>query len=199
MSDQIISDEALDVLFREARTYNDWQDKPVSDVMLKALYDLTKWGPTSANCSPMRIVFVSTDEGREKLLPLVDKGNAEKTKSAPVTAILAFTHKFYEDLPKLFPHADARSWFVGRDAVIKETAWRNGTLQAGYFIMAARALGLDTGAMSGFDKEGVKAAFFDAEDEALEVNFLCNLGYGDDSSLFDRLPRFDFDEVCEIV
>lgn len=194
----ILSDEALDVLFREARTYNGWQDKPVSDVLLRALYDLTKWGPTSANCSPMRVVFVNTDEGRERLKPLLAKGNVEKTMGAPVTAILAFDMEFYEHLPKLFPHTDARSWFAGKPDAIEETAWRNGTLQAGYFIMAARALGLDTGGMSGFDKDGTRKEFFPYE-ENIEVNFLCNIGYGDPDSLFDRLPRFDFDDVCRFA
>ena len=196
--DGILSDEALDILFREARTYNGWQDKPVGDVLLKALHELVKWGPTSANCSPMRVVFVTSDEGRERLKPLLAAGNVDKTRSAPVTAILAFDHEFYEHLPKLFPHTDAKSWFEGKPKAIEETAWRNGTLQAGYFIMAARALGLDTGAMSGFDKEGTRKEFF-PDQEKIEVNFLCNLGYGDPESLFERSPRFEFDEVCEIV
>lgn len=194
----ILSDEALDILFREARTYNGWQDKPVSEVLLRALYELVKWGPTSANCSPMRVVFVNTDEGRERLKPLLAAGNVDKTMSAPVTAILAFDKEFYEHLPKLFPHTDAKSWFVGNDKMIEETAWRNGTLQAGYFIMAARALGLDTGGMSGFNKKGTREEFFPGE-ENIEVNFLCNLGYGDPESLFGRSPRFDFDEVCRFA
>jgi len=194
----ILDDQALDTLFREARTYNSWQDKDVSDVLLKALYDLTKWGPTSANCCPMRVVFVKSQEQKKRLKPFLAEGNVDKTMGAPVTAILAFSHAFYEELPKLFPHTDAKSWFVGNDDLIKETAWRNGTLQAGYFILAARALGLDTGAMSGFDKEGMKGAFFEGQQD-IEVNFLCNLGYGDPKGTFPRLPRFDFDDVCQIL
>lgn len=194
----ILEDAALDVLFRDARTHNAWVKQEVSDVLLKALYDLTKWGPTSANCSPMRVVFVKSPEAKEKLKPLLDKGNIDKTMGAPVTAVLAFTHRFYEELPRLFPHADARSWFVGNEDLIRQTAWRNGTLQAGYFIMAARALGLDCGPMSGFDKVGARDAFF-AGQEDIEVNFLCNLGYGDASKLYPRSPRLPFEDVCAIV
>ncbi|MEM6781518.1 MAG: malonic semialdehyde reductase [Pseudomonadota bacterium] len=194
----IISDEALDILFREARTYNGWQDKPVSEVLLKALHDLVKFGPTSANCSPMRTVFLTSNDAKERLKPHLMAGNVDKTMSAPVVAILAFDLEFYEHLPKLFPHTDAKSWFVGNDKSIKETAWRNGTLQAGYFIMAARALGLDCGPMSGFDKDATRKEFFPDQDK-IEVNFLCNLGYGDPESIFDRSPRFEFDDVCQIV
>lgn len=195
---EILDDAALDTLFREARTYNGWLDKPVSDVLIKAVFDLTKMGPTSANCSPMRMKVLTSDAAKERLKPYLDKGNVDKTMSAPAIAILAFSHKFYEHLPQLFPHTDAKSWFVGNDDLIKQTAWRNGTLQAGYFILAARALGLDCGPMSGFDKAGVRKEFFgNAED--IEVNFLCNIGYGDPESLFPRSPRFEFDEVSEIL
>lgn len=195
---QAIAAQALDALFREARTYNNWQDKDVDDALIKQIFDLTKFAPTSANCSPMRVKFVKSPESREKLKPLLAEGNVDKTMSAPVTAIFAFDYKFYEHLPELFPHTDAKSWFVGNDALIQETAWRNGTLQAGYFILAARALGLDCGPMSGFDKEKTREIFFPGE-ENLEVNFLCNLGYGDPAGLYPRSPRFDFDTVCEIL
>ncbi len=198
MTDQkIISDEAMDVLFREARTFNDWQDKDVSEALLKALYDLVKYAPTSANCSPARIKFIKSDAAKARLKPLLDAGNVEKTMSAPVTAILAQDFEFYEHLPKLFPHTDAKAWFVGNQEKINDTAVRNGTLQGGYFIIAARALGLDCGPMSGFDQAGVDNEFF--KGTKIKSNFLVNLGYGDASSLFPRSPRFEFDEVCEIL
>ncbi|MFN3701367.1 MAG: malonic semialdehyde reductase [Alphaproteobacteria bacterium] len=194
---KIINDQAMDILFRNARTYNHWQKKPVSDVTLKALYDLMKWAPTSANCSPLRVKFVQSEEQKQKLKPFLDAGNVDKTMSAPVTAILACDMKFYDHLPKLFPHTDARSWFAGNDALIKATAMRNGTLQGAYMILAARAVGLDCGAMSGFNADGVKQAFFGDED--VVVDLLCNLGYGDDTGMFPRSPRFEFDDVCEII
>jgi len=197
MSDQIVSDQALDILFREARTYNTWSDKEVSDVLMQAVFDLTKMGPTSANCCPARFKFVKTEEAKQRLKPHLDEGNVAKTMAAPVTVIIANDLEFYEKLPKLFPHADARSWFAGNDPVIKATAMRNGTLQGGYFIIAARALGLDCGPMSGFDTQGVKDEFF--PDDNVEVNFICSIGYGTDEGLFPRSPRFDFDEVCEIL
>ncbi len=195
--DTPLNDQALDQLFRTARTYNGWLDKPVTKVQLEAIYDLTKWAPTSANCSPMRVIFITSDEAKERLKPYLAAGNVDKTMTAPVTAIFAFDKEFYEHLPKLFPHTDAKSWFVGNDALIEETAWRNGTLQAGYMTMAIRAMGLDCGGMSGFDREGAKEEFF--KDRNVEVNFLCNIGYGDPGSIFDRSPRFDFDEVCTIL
>jgi 3-hydroxypropanoate dehydrogenase len=189
--------EGLDLLFRNARTHNVWQDKPVSDETLKQLYDLMKWGPTSANCSPARIVFVRTPEAKERLLEGVSAGNHEKTKTAPVTAIIGFDTKFYDKLPKLFPHADARSWFANSPEVADATARRNSSLQGGYFIIAARSLGLDCGPMSGFDAAKVDDAFFKGTD--IKTNFLCNLGYGDASKLFPRSPRLDFDEACKLV
>lgn len=192
-----LNDAALDQIWREARTFNGWQDKPVPAELLQKVYDLAKWGPTSANCSPMRVKFIAGPGAKERLRPFVNKGNLEKTMAAPATAIFAFDYEFYENLPKLFPHTDAKSWFVGKPDYIKETAWRNGTLQAGYFILAARAMGLDCGPMSGFDAEGVKKEFF--PDQNVQVNFLCNLGYGDPASLYPRNPRLDFDEVCEIL
>lgn len=196
MSD-ILNDAGLDLLFREARTHNDWTDREVSDVLLQAVFDLAKTGPTSANCSPLRIVYVRSAAAKERLKPALIEGNVEKTMAAPVTAILGHDLEFYEQLPKLFPHTDARAWFVGNDALIETTAFRNGSLQGAYFIMAARALGLDCGPMSGFDNVAVDRAFF--PDGTIKSNFLCNLGYGDPSKLFPRSPRFDFDEVCKIV
>ena len=194
---KIISDAAMDILFRDARTYNGWQDKEVSEVLLQAVYDLMKWGPTSANCSPARFKFVKSQEAKQKLKPHLAEGNVDKTMSAPVTVIIANHMEFYEELPKLFPHTDARSWFVGNEGMIKDTAMRNGTLQGAYLMLAARSLGLDCGPMSGFNKQGVKDTFF--PDENVEINFLCNLGYGDADSLFARSPRFDFDEAAEIL
>lgn len=192
-----ISNDALLQLFGDARTYNGWLEKDVDDALLKDVYHQMKWAPTSANCSPARLIFVKGDAAKEKLKPALDEGNVDKTMGAPVVAIIANDMEFYEKLPELFPHADAKSWFVGNDDLIQETAQRNGTLQGAYLIMAARALGLDCGPMSGFDKQKVKDAFF--PNENWEANFLCNLGYGDPESLFDRAPRLDFDEACEIL
>lgn len=194
---EILSDEVFDKLFREARTYNNWQDKDVSETLIKALYDLVKMGPTSANCSPARFVFVHSDEARERLKPHLAEGNVDKTMTAPLTVIIGHDMKFYEKLPELFPHTDAKSWFVGNEKLIADTAFRNGTLQAGYLIMAARALGLDCGAMSGFDEDGVNREFFAGTD--VKVNFLCNLGYGDAEGLFPRSPRMAFDDACQII
>ena len=184
---------ALDALFNTARTQNKWTDKPVSDAELQAIYDLLKMAPTSANSSPARFVFVRTPEGKEKLKPSLSAGNLDKTMTAPVTVIVAYDPKFYEQLPKLFPHADARAWFSGNAALAEETAFRNSTLQGAYLIMAARALGIDSGAMSGFDKSKVDAAFFAAS--GWKSNFLINLGHGDASVLFPRAPRLSFDEA----
>ncbi|NTZ90294.1 malonic semialdehyde reductase [Agrobacterium tumefaciens] len=192
-----LDSKALATLFTEARTHNGWTEKPVSDETLKALYDLTKMGPTSANCSPGRFVFVRSPEAKEKLRPALSSGNLEKTMAAPVTVIAAIDSEFYEKLPVLFPHADARSWFTSSAAMAEETAFRNGTLQAGYLILAARALGLDTGAMSGFDKGKVDAAFFAGT--TWKSNFLINLGHGDPSKLFGRLPRLGFEDACVLA
>ena len=192
-----LSDDALDQLFRNARTHNGWQAKPVDDALLKQLVELVLLGPTSANSSPGRFVFVKSPEAKEKLRPALSAGHLEKTMAAPVTVIVAMDMAFHEHLPKLFPHADARSWFAGNDKVIADTAFRNATLQGGYLIMAARALGLDTGAMSGFDAAKVDAAFFAGT--TVKANFLVNLGYGDPSKLFARSPRFTFDEAAQIV
>ncbi|MBL4805539.1 MAG: malonic semialdehyde reductase [Alphaproteobacteria bacterium] len=192
-----LTDDALDTLFRDARTFNSWRDVDVEDGVLHQLHDIMKFGPTSANCSPARVVFVKSKDAKERLKPHLAEGNVDKTMSAPVTAIIGHDMEFYEELPKLFPHTDAKSWFVGNDDLIKETAIRNGTLQGGYLIMAARALGLDCGPMSGFDTDGVKKEFF--ADTPIEPNFLCNLGYGDPEDLFPRSPRFSFDEANSII
>jgi 3-hydroxypropanoate dehydrogenase len=193
----MIDDNALDLLFRTARTHNGWQPKPVPESLLRAVFDLAKMGPTSANCSPMRLVFVVTPEGKARLEPALSAGNLEKTLAAPVTAIVANDTQFYEELPRLFPHADARPWFTGNATLAATTAMRNGSLQGAYLILAARALGLDCGPMSGFDPAKVDAEFF--PDGRFKSNFLCNLGYGDPSKLFPRSPRFDFDDVCKLV
>ncbi len=193
----ILSDQDLDVMFREARTYSTWQDKDVSDVMIRAIYDLLKMAPTSANCSPGRVLFVKSKADKERLKPHLDAGNVDKTMQAPVTAIIGYDMKFYEKLPQLFPHTNAKSWFEGKEAKIADTAFRNGTLQGGYLIMAARALGLDCGPMSGFNAKGVKEEFFKGQD--IEPNFLCNIGYGDPSGLHPRSPRLSFDEACKIL
>lgn len=192
-----ISQEALDQLFNEARTHSYWLDKPVSDDTLKAAYDLAKFPPTAANTNPLRIVFVKSPEAKEKLKPALDKGNVDKTMLAPATAIIASDYEFYEQLPKLFPHADARSWYAGKEAAINETAFRNGTLGGAYFILAARAVGLDCGPMSGFNNAKVDEAFFAGTQ--WKSNFLINLGYGDASKLHPRNPRLTFEEACKIL
>jgi 3-hydroxypropanoate dehydrogenase len=192
-----IDAQCLDQLFFDARTHNEWQDRPVSDELLRELFDVLRWAPTSANCSPARIVFVKSPEAKAKLLPALIEGNVEKTRAAPVTAIIGYDLEFHEHLPKLFPHTDARSWFVGNQPLIEATAFRNGTLQGAYLIMAARALGLDCGPMSGFDADQVNEAFFAGT--STRVNFLCNLGYGRPEALFPRSPRFEFDDVCRVA
>lgn len=197
MSDKMINDEALDIIFRDARTHNGWEDRDVKKTLMQAVYDLMKFGPTSANCSPARFVFVDSEDGKARLKPHLAEGNLEKTMAAPCCVIIAHDMKFHDHLPKLFPHTDAKSWFEGNDALIEETAFRNGTLQGGYFIIAARALGLDCGPMSGFDKDGVDKEFFSGT--SFKSNFLCNIGYGTDENLFPRSPRFDFDDICKIV
>lgn len=197
MAEKILDDQSLDILFREARTHSAWQDKEVSDVLLEALHDLLRFGPTSANCCPARFLFIKSKEAKERLKPHLDEGNKEKTMKAPVTVLMGYDLKFYEYLPKLFPHTDAKSWFVGNDAKIKETAFRNGTLQGAYLILAARSLGLDCGPMSGFNYKAVKEEFFKGTD--VEPNFLCNLGYGDATKLHPRSPRFNFDDVCKVL
>ncbi len=197
MSDKMINDEALDLIFRTARTRNGWQDRKVSRPLMQAVYDLMKWGATSANCSPARFVFVTSDDAKQRLKPLLSGNNAEKTMKAPCCVIIAHDTEFYEKLPALFPHTDARSWFVGNEELSKATAFRNGTLQGAYFMIAARALGLDCGPMSGFDNAGVDREFLG--DTSWKSNFLCSIGYGTDENLFPRSPRLDFDQACKIV
>ena len=193
----MIDDNALDILFRTARSQNGWLPEPVSREQLAEIYELTKMGPTSANCSPARFVFVVTDDGKEKLRPALSSGNLDKTMKAPATAIVAYDKAFCEKLPELFPHADARSWFTSSPALAEETAFRNGSLQGAYLILAARSLGLDAGPMSGFDKAKVDEAFFAGTTWA--SNFLVNIGQGDPSKVFDRLPRMDIDDACRFV
>ncbi|ALH79544.1 malonic semialdehyde reductase [Sphingopyxis macrogoltabida] len=193
-----LSDSALDQLFRTARTYNGYLDKPVSEAQLVAIWDLMKYGPTSANALPARIIWCVSEEAKQKLAPLTMPANAEKILKAPVTAIIAMDNEFYEHLPELFPHADARSWFVGNAALAEATAFRNSSLQGAYFILAARALGLDTGPMSGFDNAAVDAAFF-ADQPNVKSNFISTLGYGDPASIFERSPRPDFGRFNRIA
>ena len=195
---QQLSDDALDLLFRKARTHHAWLPEPVYDDQLRQLYDFMKWGPTSANSCPARIVFVRTPEGKERLMPALAPGNVEQTRQAPVTAIIAHDVKFYEKMTKLFPHNPAMGQrFASAPQMAEITAFRNGTLQGGYFILAARIVGLDCGPMSGFDNAKVDEEFF--PDGAVKSNFLCNLGHGDPAKLLPRHPRLDFDEACQLL
>ncbi|MBB5191208.1 3-hydroxypropanoate dehydrogenase [Silvimonas terrae] len=192
----ILDAAVLDQLFNNARTYSHFKPQEVTDATLKRLYELLRYAPTAANANPARFVFVKSQAAKEKLKPALSAGNVDKTMAAPVNVIVAYDLEFYEKLPKLFPHADARSWFAGNDAAIQSTAFRNGSLQGAYLIEAARALGLDCGPMSGFDNGAVDAAFFAGT--PWKSNFLINLGYGDDTQLHPRNPRLDFDEACRI-
>jgi 3-hydroxypropanoate dehydrogenase len=192
-----LSDEALNRLFREARTFPAFLDRAVSDDMLHRIYNLARMGPTSTNSNPARFLFLRTPESRARLAPALSAGNLDKTMKAPVTAILAYDLEFYEHLPRLFSHVDARSWYIGKREHIVTTAFRNSTLQGAYFILAARALGLDCGAMSGFDNAKVDAEFF--PDGKLRSNFLINIGYGDKRKLLPRHPRLEFEEACAIL
>ena len=195
MSD-VLNDNALDQLFRTARTQNTYQDRPIEDAQLRALYDLLKWGPTSANMSPARFVFVKSPEAKEKLRPALSEGNLAKTMAAPVTVIVAYDEDFHEKLPYLFPHTDAKAWFDGPRENRHDAAFRNSSLQGAYLILAARSLGLGAGPMSGFDNAKVDAAFFAGT--SVKSNFLVNLGYGDSAGLFPRSPRLSFDEAARI-
>jgi 3-hydroxypropanoate dehydrogenase len=188
---------ALDQLFRAGRTHSAWLDRPVTDDQLRRIYDLMKWGPTSANSSPARIVFLRSRTAKERLAPALAPQNVEKTLQAPVTAIVAHDLRFYDELPRLFPHTDARSWFAGNELLAEATAFRNGSLQGAYLILAARAIGIDAGPMSGFDNDKVDREFF--PDGRLKSNFLVNLGYGDPSRLHARNPRLSFDEAAQIL
>jgi 3-hydroxypropanoate dehydrogenase len=190
----MLDDAALDALFREARTQNGWSDAPVPDEDLHRLYDLLKFGPTSANSSPARFAFLRSAQAKARLSPALSPGNVEKVAAAPVVVIVAEDPRFYDHLPKLFPHADARAWFAGNPALAEETAFRNATLQGGYLIMAARAVGLDVGPMSGFDRAKVDEIFFRVS--GWKSNFLVCLGHGNGENLFPRAPRLDFTEAC---
>lgn len=192
-----IDERSLTQLFTAARTAYFWQKKPVEADLLKQLYELCRWAPTAANTNPMRVVFVTSEEGKARLKPCLSEGNIEKTMLAPVTAIIAEDHLFYDHLPRLMPHVDARSWFAGNDDAIRAAAQYNTTLQAAYFIMAARALGLDCGPMAGFDKAAVDAAFFAGT--SLKSNVLVNLGYADVEKGFPRNPRLEFEETCRFA
>ena len=194
---QPLSDAALDQLFRTARTYNAYTDTPVTLDQMDAIWEVMKYGPTSANCLPARIVWCVSQEAKDKLAACAMPSNATKIQSAPVTAIIGMDLEFYEQLPELFPHDDARSWFKGNDALAQATAFRNSSLQGGYFIIAARALGLDIGAMSGFANDAVDAAFF--ADTKIKSNFICTVGYGDPASIFDRSPRPGFDRFNTVL
>jgi len=193
-----ISEVCLEQIFYSARTHNKWRNKPVTNDKLQEIYALMRLGPTSANCSPLRVFFLNSKEAKERLRPHLSPGNVDKTMAAPATALLAYDLEFYEYLPFLFPFADAKPWFEGKKAFAEETAFRNSSLQGGYFIIAARACGLDCGPMSGFSNEGVDKEFF--PDGRFKSNFLCNLGYGDPAGLpGPRAPRLSFDEACKIL
>ncbi|UVJ46231.1 malonic semialdehyde reductase [Pseudomonas sp. LS1212] len=203
-----VNDHCLDLLFRKARSQNGWLDKPVRDETLKTLYDLVRWGPTSANSCPARIVFLRTPQAKQRLLPALSAGNVEKTLSAPVTAVIGYDMAFYDQLPKLFPHhPGVREWVLEQPELIEATALRNSSMQGAYFILAARALGLDCGPMSGFEHARVDNEFFPQQrslrdcfaDMQIKSNFICNLGYGDPSKVFARSPRLDFDEACVLL
>jgi 3-hydroxypropanoate dehydrogenase len=193
-----LGDDGLDLLFRTARTHNYWRPEPVDDAILRRVYDLAKMGPTSANMCPLRIVFVRSPAAKEKLKPCLDAGNVNKTMAAPVTAILGMDVHFFEKLPKLYPHADAKAWFKDLpEPVLEYVALRNSSLQGAYFMLAARACGLDCGPMSGFDNAKVDAAFFVGP--TVKSNFLCNLGHGEVSKLHTRSPRLTFEEACSVA
>lgn len=193
----MLDTKSLDAIFRNARTHSHWQEKPVSDAVLKQVYELARMAPTSANTQPMRVVFIKSAAEKEKLKPCLDAGNVDKTMKAPVTALIAYDLEFYENMPKLFPQTDARSWYVGKPEKIQYTAFQNGTLQGAYFIIAARAMGLDYGPMGGFNSAKCDETFF--KGTPWRSNFLCNLGYGEPSKLYPRNPRLDFEAACKIV
>ncbi len=194
----MLDQNALDLLFNKARSHNDFDPTPVADEKLHALYDLMRMGPTSANCCPARLVFVNSEAGKKRLMPFIIDSNIAKVEAAPVCVIIANDMKFYDRIPELFPHnPEAKNWFTGSEEFAAETAMRNGSLQAGYLMLAARALGLDVGPMSGFDANGVNQEFF--PDGRFKANMLCNLGHGRDAALFERSPRLAFDDACQIV
>jgi 3-hydroxypropanoate dehydrogenase len=193
-----LNDESLNLIFRNAQTHSNWLDEPVDDALLAQVYDLAKMGPTCANMCPMRVIFVKSKAAKEKLKPALSPGNVDKTMAAPVTAIIGMDVHFYEKLPELFPHVDAKAWYKDLpENVLEYTALRNGSLQGAYLMLAARSLGLDCGPMSGFDNAKVDAAFFAGT--TVKSNFLCNLGHGDATKLHPRNPRLSFEEACQIV
>ncbi len=196
-----VNDTALNTIFRRARSYNSWHDKDVPETLVRAVYELAKWGPTSANGSPARFLFLRTQDAKERLKPHLDASNVDKASTAPWVVIIAHDLDFHEEMPKLFPHnPGAKNWFAD-DAKREVNAFRNGSLQSAYFLVAARALGLDTGPMSGFDNDGVDKEFFLGSETmtSWRSNWICNVGYGDDAGLFERSPRLDFDEACKII
>ena len=197
MGTESLSEQGLDLLFRKARTFYAWKPEPVSDATLHEIYDNFKFGPTSFNTTPARIVFLRTEQAKARLLPALMPVNVEKSRTAPVVAIVAYDTEFYEKLPKLVPHMDARAFFAGNAPLIQETAFRNSSLQGAYFMLAARAAGLDCGPMSGFDPSKVNGEFF--PDGKWKVNFVCNLGHGDTSNQHPRAPRLDFEEACVLL
>ncbi len=193
----MIDNNGLKTLFTQARSHNGWLDKPITTEQIQQIYDLLKFAPTSANCSPVRITFITSDNAKQRLKPHLDTGNIEKSMTAPATAIIAYDEEFYEKLPQLFPHNDARSWFVGHPEKITQAGTSNATLQAAYFMIAARSIGLDCGPIIGFDAQAVDKEFFaNAKTKTLMI---CNIGYGDSSKLHPRSPRLDFDQACEII
>ncbi|MEM7768662.1 MAG: malonic semialdehyde reductase [Pseudomonadota bacterium] len=197
-----VNDHALDAIFRKARSFNAWKEKDVPETLVRAVYELQKWGPTSANCSPARFLFIRTEAAKARLLPHLIGPNKEKSQTAPWVVIIAHDMEFHERIPELFPHnPGAKDWFEAPQAR-QDTAFRNGTLQSAYFLVAARALGLDTGPMSGFDNAGVDREFFESQDGEMKhwkSNWICNLGYGSTEGLFERSPRMTFDEACKIL
>lgn len=197
MSTNKLDQNALNTLFLSARSHNGWQDKKLPEGIIGQIYDLMKMGPTTANSCPARLVFVQSSEAKERLKSCLAAGNVEKSMSAPAVVIIGMDMKFYEKLPELFPHDDARSWFAGNDKKIEENAFRNSSLQAAYFMLAARSLGLDCGPMSGLDYDKMNQEFF--PDGEVKCNFICAIGYGDESKLFGRLPRLSFDDACSII
>jgi 3-hydroxypropanoate dehydrogenase len=197
MSNTPLADDALDILFREARSFSYWQDRPVSDEQIKQIYGLMKMGPTSANSCPARLMFVKSTEAKERLKPCLDEGNVRKSMEAPVVAIIGMDMEFYEYLPRLFPHTDARPWFVGKPEKIRINAFRNSSLQGAYLMLAARSLGLDCGPMSGFNPAMVEEIFFPGG--RVKANFICAIGYGRREKLHPRQPRLEFDEACSIA
>lgn len=196
-SNVVLNDEHMDLLFGQARSMNGWQDKEVSDEMVKSIYELTKMGPTSTNCCPARFVFIKSHEEKEKLEPALLPNNVPKVMSAPVIAIIGYDLDFSDHMTKLFPHMDVAPMYKGNDEMNVSTAFRNSSLQGAYLMMVARAMGLDCGPMSGFNNQLVDETFF--SDTNIKSNFLCCIGYGDSSKIFQRLPRLDFDEVCKII